>query len=55
MLYFVEVWKEQPSERVRRLGPMEENKAEKVEAGLDQRIDHDNYFCQIVDEEGYFK
>ncbi len=51
MKYYVEVVADKGNEVVKRLGPMSEQKAEKVCGGLDMRIDHDNYYTRIVEKE----
>ena len=49
---YVEVVQMDNSQVVKRMGPMSEWKAEKVQSGLLINMNRDAYFVRIVDEQG---
>lgn len=54
MSYYVEIRDYETDGLEKRLGPMSERKADKVDAGLTRQLDHDRFYTVIVseDEEG---
>jgi len=52
MKYFVEIVKHgDPEEVVKRMGPMNERTADKVDSGANRNLNHQDYFTRIVTEE----
>ncbi len=51
--YFVEIWKESPvQEKLKTYGPYNKHKADKMEAAIDNRIDHEFFTCYVTYEDG---
>lgn len=51
MTFHVEIVKYgEPEEIVKRMGPMDERKADKVSAGACRNMNHDEYFTRVVEE-----
>ena len=49
MEFYVEVVK-YPDEVVKRLGPMSERKADRVDGGLNINLNHENFYTRIVED-----
>jgi hypothetical protein len=49
-LFFVEIVERSTGAVVKRMGPMNERKADKVESGASINLNHDDYFTRIVRE-----
>ena len=49
--YYVEVVETETDKVVKRMGPMSEPKAFKVQGGLAINMDHDNYYTRLVEAE----
>ena len=49
--YYVEIVKsgDEGDEVVKRMGPMNERKAERVERGANINLDHEHYYTRVVD------
>ena len=47
-MFFVEVVDDKTGEVVKRVGPVTERKADRVEDGMMINLDHENYFTRIV-------
>ena len=45
---YVEIVKTDTGEVVKRMGPMSERKAERVESGANINLNHDGYYTRIV-------
>ena len=51
MKYYVEIVKYgDPEEVVKRMGPMSEGKADKVDGGANINLNHKDYYTRIVEE-----
>lgn len=50
-MFFVEIVEKETNQVVKRMGPMNERKAEKVELGASINLNHQDYFTRIVKEE----
>lgn len=48
MEYFVEIVRKATGAVVERMGPMSEQKADKVEMGVVTNLNHDEYYTRIV-------
>jgi len=48
MKFYVEIVKSSSGEVVKRMGPMSEKKADKVEFGASINLNHEEYFTRIV-------
>ena len=51
MEYFVEIVKWEDGEVVKRMGPMSERSAERVDGGANMNLNHTDYYTRIVEEE----
>jgi hypothetical protein len=49
--YFVEIVKHVSLEVVKRMGPMPERKADKVDAGVNINLNHEEYYTRIVNKD----
>lgn len=45
---YVEIVRNKPREIVKRMGPMDERRAERVEAGASINLNHEEFFTRIV-------
>jgi len=50
MEYYVEIVSYEEDEVIKRMGPMSEQKAEKVEIGASINLSHGRYYTRIVSE-----
>ena len=48
--WFVEIVETATDKVIKRMGPMSEVKAERVESGASINLDHDNFFTRMVKE-----
>jgi hypothetical protein len=48
--WFVEIVDSETDKVVKRMGPMSERKAEKVERGAEINLDHEHFFVRVVGE-----
>lgn len=48
--YFVEIVAYDNAEVVKRMGPMSERKAERVDKGANINLDHEHYYTRIIEE-----
>lgn len=51
MSYYVEIREYETDRLEKRLGPMSERKADKVDDGLTRQLDHDRFYTVIVNED----
>ena len=49
--YFVEIVRYETDEVVKRMGPMDERKADKVDSGANINLNHDGYYTRIIEKE----
>ena len=49
--YYVQIIGYDESEVIKEMGPMGENKAEKVDMGLNINLDHANYFTVVIQKD----
>jgi hypothetical protein len=47
-MFFVEIINKSTGEVIKKMGPMSEGKADKVESGASINLNHDEYFTRIV-------
>ena len=47
-MFYVEIVKASSGEVVKRMGPMSERQADKVESGVAINLNHEEYFTRIV-------
>jgi hypothetical protein len=48
--YYVEVVSYETGEVVKRMGPMSENKADKVESGFDRNLNHEKFYTRVIED-----
>lgn len=51
MNYYVEIVARKDDKVVRRMGPMSEHKADKVESGANINLDHERFYTRVTEEE----
>ena len=51
MKYFVEIVKHETDEVVKRMGPMDERRADKIDSGANINLNHDDYYTRIIKKE----
>lgn len=51
MDYYVEIVETETDHVEKRMGPMSEHQAERVESGASRNLNHDEYFVRVVSEE----
>ena len=49
-MFYVEIVDSETKEVIERMGPMDERKAERVEAGASINLNHEKFFTRIVPE-----
>lgn len=48
--YYVEIVHNETGNVVKRLGPMTERKADRVEDGVNEKLNHDHFYTRIVED-----